>query len=226
MCGRYTLYGPHSRDRVLPDCFAGLEAFVPTWNASPGQLLPVCLTTADTSAPHVVTARWGLLPHWAKQGQAAPRPINARAETVATNACFRDAYRSQRRCLVPASGFYEWRQVAAGKQPCYIHPPDHALLLFAGLYEERHQDDGTPALTYTIITTEANSRLRPLHARMPVLLDIGDADTWLSASDPRALLRPCPDDWLTFNPVSTRVNSPRNNDAALTEPVEPGSAPG
>ncbi len=146
-------------------------------------------------------------------------------ETVATKPAFRRAFR-QRRCLVPADGFYEWAKVGARKQPYFIRLRSGEPMAFAGLWERWTSHDGQAVIeSFTIIVTEANELLRSIHDRMPVILAPDDFEMWLdpAADGGELLLRPCPPEWLEAYPVGTRANSPRNNDASLLEPVA-GSA--
>jgi putative SOS response-associated peptidase YedK len=217
MCGRYALYGPQSRARMPPDYFQGLAGYPATFNVAPGTVMPVA--RFDDGRASLMPARWGLVPPWAKDTKAGARCINARSETIATSPMFRGAYRSKRRCLVPADGFFEWKTSAAGKQPWYITSADDDLLVFAGLWERWHAPEGEVLTTYTILTGEPNALVQPVHTRMPVILSPEQFGTWLTADDPRELLRPCAPGRLRCYPVSARVNAPRNNDAALLEPV-------
>ena len=189
--------------------------------------------------------RWGLVPSWAKDLSMGDRLINARAESVAEKPAFRRAF-AKRRCIVPADAFYEWKVgerperehgASAGRraprQPYCIRRRDGEPLAFAGLWEiwrDPAIDDADAPDAWvrscTIITTRANGVLAPIHDRMPVVLDEAVWDEWLdptrhdvAALD--ALLAPAPDDWVEAYPVSTRVNSPRNNDADLVAPAEP-----
>jgi putative SOS response-associated peptidase YedK len=162
--------------------------------------------------------------------------INARSESVADKPAFRSAF-ARRRCLVLVDGFYEWQQhgVPKGgkKQPYRIRRRDGQPFAFAGLWESWKGPKGGPELdqpleTATIVTTDANEVLKPLHHRMPVILAPEDYDAWMNPETPKdaaeALLRPCPEDWLEAYPVSTRVNNVRNEDASLVEPAEPQEA--
>ncbi len=166
--------------------------------------------------------RWGLVPSWSAGPDSGYSMINARAETVATKPAFRRAFR-QRRCLVPADGFYEWAKVGTRKQPYFIRlRSGEQPMAFAGLWEHWASHTGQDVIeSFTIIVTEANDLLRPIHQRMPVILAADDYGRWLDpeAADGRELLRLCPPESLEAHPVSTRVNNPRNNDHGLVEPV-------
>jgi putative SOS response-associated peptidase YedK len=148
--------------------------------------------------------------------------INARAETVAEKPSFRTAFK-RRRCIIPASGFYEWQKTANGKQPVFIHAADKSPLGLAGLWEIWQGGDGSYLESCTIITTSPNSLMRPIHNRMPVILEPEDYATWLHPDpDPMVglhLLRPFPAEKMTAYPVSTYVNSPRNEGEACIAPV-------
>ncbi len=218
MCGRYALYGPRSRSRTEADYFSNLEQIPGSWNVAPGQTLPITRISKD-GAIEQVTARWGLIPYWAKDEKIAYKCINARSETAATSPAFRGAYKSRRRCLVPACGFYEWHKHPAGKQPYYITSTDESLLAFAGLWDVWKKPDGEALTTFAILTTEPNQLTRRIHDRMPVILEPEHYREWMVAEDPRELLRPCPDDMLQCFPVSTRVNTPRNNAPDLIAPA-------
>jgi putative SOS response-associated peptidase YedK len=174
--------------------------------------------------------RWGLVPFWAKDVKIGSRMINARAETVAEKPAFRRAF-AKRRCLLPADGYYEWQaQPGAAKQPMYITRADGRLLAFAGLYElwrdpAVDRDDADAWLwTATVITTSAPDELGMIHDRMPMIIDPGSWDDWLDPAnsdvgDVRALLAPAAVSGLTTFPVSTEVNSVRNNGPQLIEPI-------
>jgi putative SOS response-associated peptidase YedK len=177
--------------------------------------------------------RWGLVPFWAKDVKIGSRMINARAETVAEKPAFRRAF-AQRRCLLPADGYYEWQKVpGAAKQPMFITRSDGRSLAFAGLYELWRDpavpDEDAEAMlwTATIITTTAQDELGAIHDRMPMIIDPASWADWLDpansdASDVRALLTPAAVSGLTTYAVSTAVNSVRNNGPQLIEPTDPG----
>lgn len=221
MCGRYALYGPKSRLRAQFDLdFDELgEELTPRYNASPFLLLPVIRQRPDGQRVcHLL--RWGLIPAWAKEESIGQRLINARGESLAEKASFRSAYRS-RRCVVPVRGFYEWKAVAGGKQPYFIHPAQGEFFGLAGLWERWTQPDGTPLDTFTIVTTEANELLRPLHERMPLILAPEEYGPWLDkATHPelvRQLVVPCPPEALALYPVSRAVGNVRNEGPQLIE---------
>jgi len=230
MCGRFTLRTPAT---VLTKQFdldvrddRQLALFEPRYNIAPTQDIVVVRADADNGWRTATLMRWGLIPSWSKAMAAGPPMINARAETLAEKPAFRTALR-RRRCLIPADGFYEWQQLpgrAKGKkQPFYIHRPDGAPFSFAGLWET--WNDASANLTFescTIVTTEANSKLRELHDRMPVVLATNDCAAWLDpkTEDPsqlQHLLAPCPDDELMAEPVSTHVNRVANDDPRCIE---------
>ena len=197
--------------------FSTLEHFPGSWNVAPGQVLPIT-RLANGEIEHV-TARWGLVPFWAKDEKIAYKCINARAETIATTAAFKGAYRTRRRCLVPACGFYEWQKHPAGKQPYYITSADGTLLAFAGLWDDWKKPDGERLTTFTVLTCAPNALVRSVHDRMPVILRHDDYRTWLEADDPRELLVPCPEEMLECFPVTSRVNSPKNDAPDLISPA-------
>ncbi len=213
MCGRYalilvgdgTLQRRFSLGELLPDT-------PPRYNVAPTQTLPVVVRHSPN---RIEMMRWGLIPSWAKDASIGSRMINARAETVAEKPAYRKPLRSQR-CLVPASGFYEWKREGAGKQPYFIHVKDEPLFAFAGLYDCWRDPNGQTVLSYTIITTAANAITAPVHDRMPVILQQEDEGTWLDpdVTEPGhllSLLRPYSAREMEAYPVSSAVNSPRND---------------
>jgi putative SOS response-associated peptidase YedK len=205
--------------RVLFETVNATPNWEPTWNMAPTRNAPVVRLHPETRARHLDLLRWGLVPHWAKDPKAVRQPINARAETVATAPMFRDAL-LRRRCLVPADVFYEWQVTEGGKQPFAIARADGQPIVFAGLWEGRRGADGTVLRSFTIVTTIANGTLRPLHERMPVILEPADWPAWLGEADvdPIGLLRPSEAE-MRFWRVGTAVNNVRNDSAALLEPA-------
>ncbi|WP_299237317.1 SOS response-associated peptidase [Natronomonas sp.] len=227
MCGRYSLFTPRGDLEARFD--AAFEGFEPRYNAAPGQSLPV-VTDADPDRARWL--EWGLVPRWADS--ASDSHINARAETVADKPAFAEAY-ERRRCLVPADGFYEWVDDGGGTQPYRVAYDDDRPFAMAGLWErwtpETRQaglgdfgdgasepTDGGPIETFTVITTEPNEVVEPLHHRMAVILGPEEEDEWLAGGD--VPLDPAPPSGLRSYPVSTAVNSPANDDPELIRPLE------
>src|SRR4051812_42343895 len=197
MCGRFTLRRP--MNLAVGQLMLDLSDLPPRYNIAPTQLIAV---VRDRK---VAQMRWGLIPAWSK----APTPqINARSDTVANKPTFRDAYRN-RRCLVLADGFFEWKQTGKAKQPYLFEYPDQRTFAFAGIWERWQETD-----TCAIITTDANELGMPIHDRMPVILDPHDYETWLDPqSDQQTLdwlLRPTAEG-MTVYPVSAAVNSAQND---------------
>jgi putative SOS response-associated peptidase YedK len=233
MCGRYLLHAdPKLIERAFGAEFSQIpRELVPRWNIAPTQIVPIVrnqpgrelkiVRQGEGGERELVTVRWGLIPAWAKDPAIGNRMINARAEGVADKPAFRSAFRT-RRCIVPASGFFEWmRQGRGPKQPYLIRHRDGELIGFAGLWESwEDRATGEVVETCTIITCEPNALMAELHDRMPVILDPAHYDRWLDPSVPGAeeLLRPCPAEWLEAVPVSTRVNSPAKDDESIIQP--------
>jgi putative SOS response-associated peptidase YedK len=212
MCGRFTLRQvPYEWVKQL-----ALPIFSPRYNIAPTQ--QVLAIRQRDGVREAVELRWGLVPSWADDPKIGNRLINARAETVATKPAFRKAY-ERRRCLILADGFYEWKKQGKAKQPYFIHRPDDQPFAFAGLWEW-WKGNGLEIASCTIITTAANAMMRPLHDRMPVILDEQDHARWLDATqEADDLLRPAPEELLEAYPVSTKVNSPANEGAELIQPI-------
>lgn len=218
MCGRFTLHTPYDQ---LGEYFgiADMPETAASYNIAPSQNVPA-VRVADRRR-ELALLRWGLLPGWAKEAKTSYRMINARAETVAEKPAYRTAFR-RRRCLLPADGFYEWRQTADGKQPYYIRMRDAGVFAFAGLWE-RWEGADEVIESCTIIVTGANDAIRPVHDRMPVIIAPEAYAQWLDPElqEPASLsplLRPWPGDAMEVYPVSTRVNRPKNNDPECIAP--------
>jgi putative SOS response-associated peptidase YedK len=239
MCGRYTLLA--EANQLAEEFQVGnVVALEPRYNIAPTQNVPVVrlvgiaapssmavVRKAETGgARRLDILRWGLIPSWAKDAKFGYRTINARAETVATQPAFRDAFR-KRRCIVPANGFFEWQKsMASGKevkQPYYIRRRDGRPMGLAGLWDHWEGPDGTIIESFTIITTEANELVLTLHTRMPVILHPEDYDAWLDPGTEteqlQSLLAPCPPEWLIATPVSKQVNNTRNDDPGCIDEV-------
>lgn len=220
MCGRYANATPAADLGRLFGTVPPTPQLQPSWNIAPSQEAAVVRCHPQTGERHLDLLFWGLLPAWARGTPAAPRPINARAERIATAPMFRDAYRA-RRCIVPASAFYEWRRASGGKQPFAFAREGNGPIAFAGLWEGFRRPDGEIVRSFAIITTAANAVMAPIHERMPVILEPEDWPLWLGEikGDPACLLHPAAEGVLRCWPVSTRVNSPANNDARLLLPL-------
>ncbi len=223
MCGRFALY--HDRATLaehLYVCDIAVE-FQPRYNIAPTQAVAAVLNPPERSEPVLDALQWGLVPFWAKDDRIGSRMINARAETVAEKPAYRAAFK-RRRCLLPASGYYEWKKQENGKTPHYISMADGRPIAMAGLWEEWNSPEGELLHTCTIITTEASKRVAPVHHRMPAILDDASQRRWLE-TDPderaalQALLVPYDGDDLQFYPVSTQVNAAQWDDSACIEPV-------
>lgn len=214
MCARFTLMMPWSEVvRIL----GGITAVKgkPSWNIAPTQQIAIIEETEDDR--HLVGARWGLSVPWSTKPL-----INARAETAAQKPTFRKALQ-ERRCLVPTTGFYEWRSEGGRKKPYFFRRPDEAPFVFAGILDFYKAEEGV-APACAILTTSASEFMRPFHDRMPVILGEASWDSWLDRSLTEVggfadLLVPAPDDLLIAVPVSSRVNNPRNDDPSCVEPV-------
>jgi len=194
----------------------------PRFNIAPSQ--PVAVVAND-GQNHLDFFVWGLIPSWAKDPQIGNRLINARAETLAEKPAFRAAFR-RRRCLVLADGFYEWRQDPGqkSKTPLFIQLKSRQPFAFAGLWEIWHATDGSEIRSCTIITTQPNEMMAPIHNRMPVILSPEAYPLWLSAEEKDSnqltqLLVPYPADQMTAYPVSKMVNSPHNDSPEIILPV-------
>jgi putative SOS response-associated peptidase YedK len=216
MCGRFSLFTPAPDLAGLFD-LAGFPELAPRYNIAPTQ--PVAAVRAAESGRVLVRFRWGLVPACARDARQAP--INARSETVASKPTFRAALK-KRRCLVPASNFYEWAAVGGrAKQPYCFRPRDEKPFAFAGLWERWEGPDG-PVESCCILTTTANELVRPVHDRMPVILPAQHWSAWLEtqAQDAAALvplLRPFPSEAMRAYPVGPLVSNPRNDGPAGLE---------
>ncbi len=220
MCGRYTLKTPVER---LAEEFGFDDSSVelpPNYNVAPTQEVAVVL--AENGHRRLELLRWGLIPSWADDPGIGSRMINARSETAPEKPSFRRAFR-ERRCLIPADGFYEWKRVNGGKQPFYIHMKEERPFAFAGLWESWKEDGGPEVRSCAILTTRPNALAREIHDRMPVILPAGSYAAWLDPEAEKeelvALLAPYPEDEMEAYPVSRFVNSPQNNDPRCVEPA-------
>lgn len=225
MCGRFTLTTPAE---VVAEYFelADIPPIAPRYNIAPTQPVAVVRFDAETDKRNCDLLHWGLVPSWAKDPGIGSRMINARSETVAQKPAYRSAFK-HRRCLVPADGFYEWQKQPGTKRkrPHYIRFSDGRPFAFAGLWEHWSSPDGSELESCTVLTTEANEVMKPLHDRMPVILAPEDYARWLDPSHDKAdqllpLVHARPNSELTANAVSTLVNSPSNDVAQCIEPAD------
>ncbi len=220
MCGRYVskIDDALERDWALsrpPPLFE-------SYNIAPTTAVPVIREQHGERVCDYL--RWGLVPFWAKGVPPKLNTINARIETLVTAASYRGPWQRGQRCLLPALGFYEWQVRDSGKQPWYIHLVDQPLFGFAGLWDSSKAADGTVVESCTIVTLPANNFMAEIHnskTRMPAMLRPSDHSTWLAGDADRALtcLQPQPNECMLAHTVSTAVNSPRNNEPRLMEPV-------
>jgi putative SOS response-associated peptidase YedK len=221
MCGRFTLRTP-AKDIAEFFHLADVPDIRPRYNIAPTQPVGAVWLKPKVANREFVMLHWGLIPFWAEDPQVGFSTINARAETVATKPSFRQAF-AKRRCLVLADGFYEWQKTNGRRQPFYIHLKDDSPFAFAGLWEDWKRDN-REIESCTIIVTEANDVLKPIHDRMPVILSPEDYDVWL---DPKVedrkkleeMLRPFPSSLMEAYPVSTVVNNLQNDIENCVEPL-------
>lgn len=222
MCGRFTLHTPAESVAELFD-LPEVPNWAPRYNIAPTQRVPVVSVGAEGGGRSFRTLTWGLVPSWSRDPKMGARMINARGETVQSKPSFRAAFR-QRRCLILADGFYEWKRIERGKQPYFISMGDGRPFALAGLWERWKPPDGEPLDTCTIITTQPNELLEPIHDRMPVILDASSYDEWMDPDHPDPerlgeLLRPFSSQRMTAFPISKQVNSPSNDSPECIEPL-------
>ena len=220
MCGRFTLTTNLGAIAQRFGVARFLEEVGPRYNITPTQTV---IVVNDDGTRHLRQMRWGLIPSWAKDPAIGNRMINARAETVATKPAFRVALR-KRRCLIPADGFFEWTPAGRRKQPVYIALKNREPFGFAGLWEAWTSPEGQEITSCTIITTEANELLTPIHDRMPVILNHDAEAVWLDPTIQDSarllpLLRPYPSEEMEIYQVSTRVNNPDRDGPQCIKPL-------
>jgi putative SOS response-associated peptidase YedK len=221
MCGRFTLTDPDA-DLAVQFNLPEIPEISPRYNIAPTQPVAAVRTAAGTELRELVFLRWGLIPFWANDPKIGARMINARSETVAQKPAFRAAFR-KRRCLVVADGFYEWQKQNGAKQPYFIRLRDSRPFAFASLWEHWKGPDDSVVESCTLLTTQPNVLLKPLHNRMPVIVHPRDYGLWL---DPEVqetgplqdLFHPYPPDDMDAYPVSRWVNSPANDDPRCIQP--------
>jgi putative SOS response-associated peptidase YedK len=223
MCGRFLNRLPASETARIFGTVNAVPNWPPRYNLAPTQPVLAVRYNPETRARSLDPLRWGLVPIWAKDLSFGAKCINAKAETVAEKPAFRDAFKN-RRCLIPADGFYEWQKTAGGKVPHAIVPKE-GVFAFAGLWE-RWKDPASLEIvrSCTIVTGRPNELVAPIHDRMPVILPPETWPRWLgeepaSREELLDLLQPYPADRMRAYPISTRVNSVRNDEPALLEPA-------
>ena len=189
----------------------------PTWNLAPTDDAPVVRLAANGDR-HLDLLKWGLVPYFTKDLKQARKPINARSETVATSGLFKAAF-AKRRCLVPATAYYEWRDDPGGKTPFAVARVDGDPVAFGGIWEDWSSPQGEKLHTFSTITTDANWQLVAIQDRMPVIIEKVDWPVWLGEAegDVAALMRPAPEDALRVWPVDKRVGNVKNNGPELLE---------
>jgi putative SOS response-associated peptidase YedK len=219
MCGRYTL---NSTSEALAADFelSDVPAFEPRFNIAPSQEI-LAVREGDAGVRECVELRWGLIPVWTKDPKKSRAPINARSETVAEKPSFRRAI-SRGRCLVPASGFYEWQGKGGSKQPFLFRMRERPVFAIAGIAETWHGEGGEIIESVALLTTEANAVVAPVHHRMPVIPSPADYARWLDHENHDSasiadLMVPCAVEALESFAVSTKVNNPRFDDPACLE---------
>jgi len=221
MCGRFALTLPHEAMAQVFDAALGAVLMpVPRYNICPTQNITTVTATPD--GRHLLPMRWGFLPQWYKTDRDGPLLINARAETIAEKPAFRAACR-ERRCLIPATGFYEWTKTADGRRdPWYIYPKTANFLAFGGIWQDWTTPEGAKIATCAIVTTAANEAISAVHHRMPVTIAPDDFALWLGEAGKGAarLMRPADEGALGFYRVDPRVNSNRPDDAELLAPLD------
>lgn len=224
MCGRYVLKATlEELQKTYGAVPEGAFTVEPNYNVAPSHHMPVVLETDEKDKRIIRLQRWGLVPFWADSLNTGYSMINARGESLNKKKSFQKPFKSQR-CIVPASGFYEWKTTDSGKYPHFIQRKQSGLMHFAGLWETWEDPENEETVhSYTIITTDANAPMEELHDRMPALLLPEEFDTWLNPSNHdtnslQDLIRPWPDDDIEFFRVNDEVGNVRNNRPDLLEP--------
>jgi putative SOS response-associated peptidase YedK len=224
MCGRFTLFASGQEIRAHFDLQESFD-WSPRYNITPGESIPAVGSSEEGDSLGIHQFRWGLIPHWVDDpDDFSANLINARAETVASKPSFRDSFR-KRRCLIPASGFYEWTETDEGKKPYFFQPSDADVIAFSGLWDRWEPANGEdPVLSCAILTTEASPSVADVHHRMPVIMAPDQYESWLEPSDTEEMLESMvsdPDDIdLEVRPVDPRVNRPDVDDPECIEPID------
>lgn len=225
MCGRYSLTRRQAEiiERFgVEQMVAAPDSDLQRYNVAPTQEIPVVFLSDDKRT--LAEFRWGLIPYWTKDPKKTKPMINARSESVAEKAFFKGCLQ-RRRCLIPASGFYEWQKTAGGKVPINFHLEDQKLFAFAGLWDQWQSPDGSVIRSCTILTTAANAVVSSIHDRMPVILEPDSEALWLDPTIKEYeqiahLLKPYAKPDMACFPVSSLVNSVKHDDAQLLIPLK------
>lgn len=225
MCGRYVLHSPKKDiESHYGAQFTEEGFYTPSWNIAPGSINPVNLL-GKAREPGIAPLKWGLVPSFATDENIGFKMINARSETIEEKPSFKKSFQ-RKRCLIPANGFYEWKQIegTSKKLPFFIHLISSELFSFAGIFESWKNSDGNPVFTYSIITTQANALLQPLHERMPVILKPAEYEFWLdpmnnNIDELKSMLVSYPMEDMRVFRVSDLVNKTANNSAELIQPL-------
>jgi putative SOS response-associated peptidase YedK len=230
MCGRFTTTFEFSDIRVRWNLDRDLPRYAPRFNIAPEQVSPtIPVIVRSEGGNKCRLMHWGLIPYWAKDPSIGNRMINARAETLTDKPAFKHLV-GERRCIIPADGFYEWRKEGKRKVPMWVHLKNREPFGLAGLWDVWRKLDGTPVESFTIITTEPNELVRPVHDRMPVILRPEDEEQWLDVSrtsfaKARSFLKPLPAEMMDAHDVSTIVNSAKYDGPECIQPVADDEMP-
>ncbi|MFC1780303.1 SOS response-associated peptidase [Patescibacteria group bacterium] len=195
----------------------------PRYNIAPFQIVPV-VTQDEDKKNKLELMRWGFIPYWAKDVKIGYKLINARSETIFEKPSFKRSAKSKR-CIVPATGFYEWKHAGNSKIPYFVKPSKDSLFSLAGLFDEWMDPEGKKVKTFTILTTEPNKVLKPIHKRMPVVLEKNEEEPWIGkrVQDTdllESLFDPYPVRHMNVYEVSREVNSPSNDKESFTQPLK------
>ena len=229
MCGRYRL---SRRKQLIQEYFDTTDEvdWEPRYNIAPSQSVGIIRQDREKPERRFSLARWGLIPYWAKDSSIGNKLINARSETVGSKPAFREAFEN-RRCLIPADGFYEWKRIVNGKQPFHFGLRDDSLFTFAGLWDQWKDASGQAVESCSILTTTPNALLADVHDRMPVILSPEHYDLWLDPGFKRTeslkgMLSPFDATLMKRYPVSTRVNFVKNDDPECAAALQAVNAVG
>jgi len=225
MCSRYSLTRrpQWSEPDVEISESAEMESFAPHYNIAPSQRILTLRQRASTGKREAGRMRWGLIPYWAKDPGMAQHLINARSESVLEKPAFREAF-AKRRCLIPADGFFEWKKEGKLRRPFRYTMKDDSIFYFGGVWERWRAPDGTPVFSCSILTTEPNELVRPIHNRMPVIVPQKDQPVWLDAtlvkpSEVQEVCAPLPAEEMKCYEVSRVVNNPNNDGPECIAPI-------